>query len=97
MLVRSRVYDPVALDLRPEIGRRDPARRARLAHPGLGLLQGEVRLRRSRAMSDVRSWSSKVVHHAVGVPSATASLRPAVGAVGASSPQDGGVTTSGRR
>jgi len=30
-------------------------------------------------MSEVRSWSSNVVHHAVGMPSAMASLRPRVG------------------
>src|SRR5207244_11554 len=36
---------PCSLGLRPEFGRRNPPRRARLAHPGLGLLEREVRPR----------------------------------------------------
>ena len=43
---------PRRLDLRPEVGRRNPARRAGLAHPGLGLLKSEVRLH--RALDDRR-------------------------------------------
>ena len=66
----------------------------------------EIRRRAREHLSDgavTQNYGGKVddaialLNHAVGLPSATASLRPAGGAVGASSPQDGGVTTSGRR
>ena len=84
---------PAARGRPPQIRRE----RARLAHPGLGLLQGEVRLHGPR---DERRQELVVEG---GPPCRRDAVRdgvtaPAAGAPSARArPQDGGVTTSGRR
>jgi hypothetical protein len=96
LLVRSRVYDADE----PTCGQRSAAairRDARASRTRASACWSVKFCSTVRRTSDVRSSSSKVVHQAVGVPSTTASLRPAGGAVGPSSPHEGGVATSGRR
>ena len=96
LLACSRVYDPDD----PICGQRSAAAIRRCVRAWRTRASACLRVRfcaTVRSMSDVRSRSSKVVHHAVGVPPATASLRPVGRAVGASSPNEDGVATSGRR